>query len=900
MIVFGGESGACIGNCLSSSDVWVLENANGLDIAPQWIQLAPTGGPPADRYAHVAVYDSTNNRMIVFGGLGSSGFLHDAWVLTNANGVGGTPQWIQLAPIGGPPPAGVWSSGVYDSGTNRMIVFGGESAACLGFCSASTDVWILTNANGIGGAAQWIQLAPTGGPPPDRFAHMAIYDSVSNRMTLFGGLGSSGVLYDAWVLANANGIGGSAQWIQLSPTGGPPPLGIWSRGVYDSGTNRMITYGGEISPCLGFCGATAGGGFLENANGLGTIPPNWIPNLGAAAPRPPDRYAHVAVYDSRTNRLIAFGGLGSSGYLHDAWFLNNANGVPSPRVVGNVIPGNLVASINGAGAVGPGTGFILQYTPTGTPSTIALGLDKPRGLAFDNSGNLFVATNTFNGDLGVFQGTILKITPGATVSTFATGFPDNFFLSGLATDSAGNVFVMANNENDPNFASIIYEVPPGATVSPSPFGLQSDCIQSDGSNCSIPGQGVGLAFDSSGNLYAADAVFQTIYKFTPDRHIFVGPAAFASEAPAGLAFDSSGNFFVSTFANSANPGDDAIFKFTPNGTETWPETTFATGLNENPRGLAADLAGSLFVAEMGWPTTIVPQGAVALGDILKFASDGTETVPDFASGIGVASPGITSGPEYLAFQSGANTPANPAGSPVPVDIGTVGSATDITLTFPQVTVGGMTTVTPITLSSTGTLPTGFDATNALAFDITTTASYTTPVIIAFQVPPPLDVTTLHIFHDEGGTLVDVTVLSGPFAPNPTTRTIYASVSSLSPFVIAKETLKARVQQPINLDGSSVFSVKRGVVPVTFTLTSNGVATCKLPPAKISVIRTAGTVVGSIDESTYLLSADKGSNFRISNCQYVYNLATSSLGTGTYKLNILIGGSVVGSGTFALK
>jgi hypothetical protein len=69
----------------------------------------------------------------------------------------------------------------------------------------------------------------------------------------------------------------------------------------------------------------------------------------------------------------------------------------------------------------------------------------------------------------------------------------------------------------------------------------------------------------------------------------------------------------------------------------------------------------------------------------------------------------------------------------------------------------------------------------------------------------------------------------------------------------------------------------------------------LPPAKISIIRTAGTVVGSIDESTYLLKADKGSN-----CQYVDNLATSSLGAGTYKVNILIGGTVVGSATFGLK
>jgi hypothetical protein len=114
------------------------------------------------------------------------------------------------------------------------------------------------------------------------------------------------------------------------------------------------------------------------------------------------------------------------------------------------------------------------------------------------------------------------------------------------------------------------------------------------------------------------------------------------------------------------------------------------------------------------------------------------------------------------------------------------------------------------------------------------------------------------------------------------------------------TYAAQVQHPINADESSVFSVKRGVVPVKFTLTFDGVATCNLPPATISLMRTAGGVVGGIDESTYLSASDKGSNFRISNCHYHYNLATSSLGPGTYKVNISIGGIVVGSGTFALK
>jgi hypothetical protein len=111
---------------------------------------------------------------------------------------------------------------------------------------------------------------------------------------------------------------------------------------------------------------------------------------------------------------------------------------------------------------------------------------------------------------------------------------------------------------------------------------------------------------------------------------------------------------------------------------------------------------------------------------------------------------------------------------------------------------------------------------------------------------------------------------------------------------------AQVQQPINADGSSVFSVRRGVVPAKFTLTQGGVATCDLPPATIAVTRTAGGTTGPIDESIYTGSADTGSNFRIDSCQYVYNLSASALGVGTYRVDILIDGQVVGSAVFALQ
>jgi hypothetical protein len=114
--------------------------------------------------------------------------------------------------------------------------------------------------------------------------------------------------------------------------------------------------------------------------------------------------------------------------------------------------------------------------------------------------------------------------------------------------------------------------------------------------------------------------------------------------------------------------------------------------------------------------------------------------------------------------------------------------------------------------------------------------------------------------------------------------------------------KAFVQEPIEADGSSVFSARRGVIPVKFTLTQAEVATCALPAAIVSITRTAGATLGSVDESIYLTPADIGSNFRIdpSRCQYIYNLAASSVGVGTYRVDISINGNVVGNAVFALK
>jgi len=62
----------------------------------------------------------------------------------------------------------------------------------------------------------------------------------------------------------------------------------------------------------------------------------------------------------------------------------------------------------------------------------------------------------------------------------------------------------------------------------------------------------------------------------------------------------------------------------------------------------------------------------------------------------------------------------------------------------------------------------------------------------------------------------------------------------------------------------------------------------------------GATTGAVDESVYSGPADTGSNFRIDSCQYVYNLSASALGVGTYRVDIIINGQVVGSATFQLR
>jgi DNA-binding beta-propeller fold protein YncE len=138
-------------------------------------------------------------------------------------------------------------------------------------------------------------------------------------------------------------------------------------------------------------------------------------------------------------------------------------------------------------------GIIFELAPSGAISFFDAGIAEPRGIRFNDAGEAFVAISP-GGPLQL-QGTVLKYSAPFAPTTFGI-VPGDTFLQGVAINSTGNVFVVAQDNTSPTRASSIYKFAPGGGT-PTLFG-------------STPGQSFGLTFDSAGNLLVADALDRTI------------------------------------------------------------------------------------------------------------------------------------------------------------------------------------------------------------------------------------------------------------------------------------------------------------------------------------------------------------------------------------------------------
>jgi uncharacterized repeat protein (TIGR01451 family) len=341
MIVFGGQDSAAN----ATNKIWRLTNASGIGGTPAWTQITAAGGP-SPRWNHSAVYSSSTNRMIVFGGfVQGSGTTNEVWVLTNANGVGGSPAWLQLHPTGSiPTTAGHFAT--YDETSDSMIAFGEPVRFQY------TGVWVLTNASGANGTPAWVQLSPGGQTPNLTSTDLAqgFYDSTNNRLVVYTYSGNVSYTGDVYVLTNANGLGGTPTWTKLAPSGPLPPARYSNTVIYSPATNQMTIFGGLAGTSGPYLNDVWS---LSHANGLGGTPV-WTQLASIGGP-PLARSNHTAVYDAVNNRMTVFGGIQtvpgglaydpeshiynqatSSQLFNDVWILADANGMT--YTLGDVFP----------------------------------------------------------------------------------------------------------------------------------------------------------------------------------------------------------------------------------------------------------------------------------------------------------------------------------------------------------------------------------------------------------------------------------------------------------------------------------------------------------------------------------------------------------------------------------
>jgi hypothetical protein len=110
------------------------------------------------------------------------------WILSNANGLGGTPSWTgPITTIGGPPSMREQHTAVYDAAEDTMIVFGGFSS--LPTPRNQNNVWLLANADSLTGTSGWNRVAASGPFPPSRSGAVAGFDEANKILMVYGGSG---------------------------------------------------------------------------------------------------------------------------------------------------------------------------------------------------------------------------------------------------------------------------------------------------------------------------------------------------------------------------------------------------------------------------------------------------------------------------------------------------------------------------------------------------------------------------------------------------------------------------------------------------------------------------------------------------------------------------------------
>jgi len=390
-------------------------------------------------------------------------------------------------------------------------------------------------------------------------------------------------------------------------------------------------------------------------------------------------------------------------------------------------PSFLLFALAGFCQLALGQGIITTVAGTGTPGFsgdggLATGANLywPHGVAIDTAGNIYIADT--------YSGRIRKVSPAGIITTVAGGgfstdggpaTDAHLVPAGVAVDAVGNIYIADNSSNrirKVSPAGIISTVagtgeggfsgdggpaaaakllaPMGIAVDPvgnvyfadfgnarirkvSPAGIISTVAGGGKESPGEPGPAlatvllapVGVAVDSAGNLYIAEAHRSLVRKVSPVGIISTvagggfawvdpGDGSLATTAylwgPVGVALDAAGNIYI---AEAVHP---RIRKVTPAGVITTVAGTGSSGFSgdgtsgtaarlNNPSGVAVDATGNVYIADTGnnriRKVTITQEAAGP-----SFSSAGVVNAASYASGP------VAPGEMITVFGSGIGPP----------------------------------------------------------------------------------------------------------------------------------------------------------------------------------------------------------------------------------------------------
>jgi uncharacterized protein (TIGR03437 family) len=309
--------------------------------------------------------------------------------------------------------------------------------------------------------------------------------------------------------------------------------------------------------------------------------------------------------------------------------------------------------------------------PHGPATSAQLG--SPVAVALDSAGSLYVADNESNVIWKSANGVIAAIAGNGTRGFSGDGGPATsaqlFGPFGVAVDSAGDIYISdsGNNRVRKVVNGVINTVAGNGTQ-----GFSGDNGPAAAAQLNFP---VGIALDSSGNLYIADSGNYCVRKVSSGAIATVagigGMPGFGGDhntpatastlsGPSSLAVDSANNLYISDdFFDSRvlKVSNGVISVVAGDGTQGYGGDNVPATSAElwDPAGIALDSAGNLYIAD----SQNLRIRKISNGVITTIAGNGTE---GFSGDNGPAFYAQLGGPRGVAVDSSGNVYVADGGS----------------------------------------------------------------------------------------------------------------------------------------------------------------------------------------------------------------------------------------------